>query len=119
MRIFHQATGAVEHKGKAAAGGYSGSRSLEINLQEAMQYYGPIPRGSYTIGRSFSTKSKDYVLSLAPLGHNAHGRTEFLIHGDYIDARKKGSASEGCIILPLDVRKAIWDSLDRIMSVQL
>ena len=119
MWIFHQATGGLERNGKAIAGGYSGSRSLEINLHEAMQYYGPIPRGSYAIGWSFSMKSPHYVLSLTPLGHNAHGRSAFLIHGDYIDARKKGTASEGCIILPLDVRKAIWDSHDRIMSVQL
>ena len=74
MWIFHQSTGGLEHNGKAIAGGYSGSRSLEINLHEAMQYYGPIPRGTYTIGWSFSTKSHDYVLSLTPLGHSAHRR---------------------------------------------
>ena len=119
MWIFHQATGALEHNGKTEAGGYSGSRSLEINLREAMQFYGPIPRGAYAIGWSFSTKSHDYVLSLTPLGHNAQGRAAFLIHGDYLNARKKGTASEGCIILPLDIRKAIWDSHDHIMYVQL
>jgi hypothetical protein len=122
MWMFHQATGRLEHNGKAISAiseGYAGSRSLEINLHEAMQYYGPIPRGPYAIGWSFSTKSHDYVLSLTPMGHSAHGRKAFLIHGDYIDARKEGTASEGCIILPLEVRKAIWDSNDRVMSVQL
>jgi hypothetical protein len=119
MWVFRQSTGTLERNGKAVAGGYSGARSLEINLHEAMQYYGPIPRGPYTIGWSFSTKSSDYVLSLTPMGHDPHGRTGFLIHGDYVAARRKGTASEGCIILPLDVRKAIWDSQDRIMSVQL
>jgi|ERR1700733_12933608 hypothetical protein len=119
MWVFHQSTGSLEHNGKVVAGGYSGARSLAINLFEAARFYGPIPRGSYRLGWSFSKKSHGYVLSLTPMGHNAQGREAFLIHGDYIDARKKGTASEGCIIMPLDVRKAIWESSDRILSVQL
>jgi hypothetical protein len=42
---------------------------------------------------------------LTPDGHEAHGRTEFLIHGDSVDA--PGTASEGCIILSPAIRKKI------------
>jgi hypothetical protein len=119
MWIFHQSTGVLENEGKKFTEGYSGARGLGINLAETVQYYGPIPRGIYSIGWSFSAKSQQYVLSLAPIGHEANGRTAFLIHGDYRDATRQGTASEGCIILPLDVRKAIWNSNDRMLSVQL
>ena len=119
MWIFHQSTGVLEHNGKRVTEGYSGARSLGINLAETVQFYGPIPRGLYAIGWSFSTKSLQYVLSLVPIGHDPSGRTAFLIHGDYRDATRQGTASQGCIILPLEVRKTIWDSLDRMLSIQL
>jgi hypothetical protein len=118
MWMFRQSAGTLEHNGRRIAGGYSGARSAGINLYETVRNFGPIPRGLYTIGRSFSRKSPSYVLSLSPVGHDADGRTGFLIHGDYRDARRSGTASEGCIILPLDIRKAIWDSRDRLLFVQ-
>jgi hypothetical protein len=118
MWVFHQSSGVLEHNGTKITEGYSGSRSLGINLQENVPYYGPIPHGLYRIGMSFSTKSPTHVFSLDPIGHDAHGRTDFLIHGDYKDKQKRGTASEGCIILPLEVRKAVWASHDRILSVQ-
>jgi hypothetical protein len=43
------------------------------------------------------------------------GRSGFLMHGDNI--RLPGTASEGCIILPRDLREAIWNSADHTLEV--
>jgi hypothetical protein len=48
------------------------------------------------------------VFNLEPDGHDAHGRTQFLIHGD--SKLNPGNASEGCIILSAEVRKKIAES---------
>ncbi len=69
---------------------------------------GPIPRGLYKIGKAKKWKGMPNVFDLSPDGHGAHGRTNFLIHGD---AKKNpGNASEGCIILPAEVREKIAQS---------
>jgi hypothetical protein len=54
-------------------------------------------------------------LRLEPVGHNAHGRSAFLVHGD--SRKAPGTASEGCIILPPTVRAAVWASGDRELEV--
>jgi hypothetical protein len=120
MWVFRQATGSLEHNGKEIAGGYSGARGLGVNRYEKVPWYGPIPTGFYVVSRSPLTQSHYYVLSLTPKGHDAQGRTSFLIHGDYREGdSRKGNASAGCIILPLEVRQAIWDSYDHVMAVQM
>ena len=53
-------------------------------------------------------KSMNDCMDLTPKGHKAHGRTEFLIHGD--SKAKPGTASQGCIILDAATRKAIAES---------
>lgn len=118
MWIFHQSTGILERNGAEVRTGYAGARTLGINTYEAIPYFGPIPRGMYTIGWWFHKKQK-YVLSLTPVGHDAEGRTSFLIHGDYTDRSLLGTASQGCIVLPPEVRRAIWESHDPFLWVQL
>jgi len=54
-------------------------------------------------------------MNLSPIGHNAHGRTAFRIHGD--SGIRPGTASEGCIILPLAIRQKIADSNDKEIFV--
>lgn len=49
-------------------------------------------------------------MNLDPVGHAAHGRTLFRIHGD--SRLSPGTASEGCIILPRHVRAQISASGD-------
>jgi hypothetical protein len=123
MWVFHQMSGGLERNGKNVSSGYSGVRSLQMisadvglrSLYEDLRNCGPIPLGVYEISWSRSRKSPDYVLSLTPLGHKAHGRDAFLIHGDYLCGAAKGTASEGCIILPLDARKRIWQSGDNFL----
>ena len=54
-------------------------------------------------------------MALMPIGHNAHGRTHFLIHGDSI--AHPGDASEGCIALSHAARQAIAISGDTELEV--
>ena len=79
---------------------------------------GPIPPGSYTIlfPRTI-VQHGPYVLPLVPAPSNEmHGRSGFLIHGD--SKTSPGTASHGCIILPRNVREAIWGSGDRELTVR-
>ncbi len=74
---------------------------------------GPIPQGKYNIGpvRLQTETHGPFVLPLIPDPANEmFGRAGFLIHADSIKA--PGTASEGCIILPRDVRKAIIQAAD-------
>lgn len=49
-------------------------------------------------------------MNLEPVGHIAHGRTLFRIHGD--SRLNPGTASVGCIILPRHVREQMSASGD-------
>jgi hypothetical protein len=51
-------------------------------------------------------------MDLTPQGHNALGRTEFMIHGES-RANPPGNASEGCMIFPRDIREQMSRSGDR------
>jgi hypothetical protein len=77
---------------------------------------GPIPRGTWIIGQPYySTRVGPYAIPLTPSGHNAHGRIDFRFHGD--DKHDLGNASEGCIVLPLDIRRRIVASGDTMLYV--
>jgi hypothetical protein len=82
-------------------------------------FVGPIPRGRYRIeGPPVDTESHgDYVLRLTPtLATDTKGRHGFLMHG----AKNSGPAesSQGCIVMPFGVRKAVWLSGDYDLMVQ-
>lgn len=121
MLVYKQSTGELSRNGTVIANGYSGGglRYMNQGSAEADSNHGPVPVGLYHIGLSFADKGKyGSVLSLTPTGHDARGRSGFLIHGDSLNPNHQGHASEGCIILPLDVREAIWQGSDRSLSVQ-
>jgi RHS repeat-associated protein len=104
---------------KKFPGNYSGGGKDNIGKNkpdmENVSNVGPIPRGMYTIEDCYTGDTAKYgpkstemgqpVLSLIPdEDNNMAGREGgFLIHGD----NKKHTASEGCIILPPEVRKWI------------
>jgi hypothetical protein len=54
-----------------------------------------------------------HVMKLAPDGHDARGRSGFLIHGDNL----RHDASTGCIILSRDIREQISRSGDNVLEV--
>ena len=88
--------------------GYSGKGAGRNNpALEAMPNIGPIPKGLWSIDHPpYDDPHKGkLVFRLHPVGHDAHGRSGFLIHGD--SGEHPGQASEGCVILPRLIRQQI------------
>lgn len=101
-----------------SATGYSGQPDAKNDPTKcAIHNEGPIPQGHYTIGAPIDTKTHGpFVLPLTPDPENEmYGRAGFLIHGDSVV--HPGTASEGCIIMPRDVREAIRESGDAELEV--
>jgi hypothetical protein len=98
--------------------GYSGRNTgLNNPASENQANVGPIPRGTWRIGTPRrSPNTGPHVLDLTPIGHTAHGRTGFQIHGDNTTPQPN-DASHGCIILPRSVRETISNSGDTILNV--
>ena len=115
--VYHQGTGALVYNDETVATGYAGANAGRNNpAAEALRNIGPIPRGSYEIGRPRNTARRGpHAMDLTPSGHNALGRTEFMIHGDSI--ANPGQASEGCIVLPRNARERISGSGDNVLVV--
>ena len=118
--IYSQTTGALTHNGLPVGTGYSGAPNgggRNNPGAEAVHHVGPIPRGRYTIGPPHhAPHSGQYVMDLTPVGHNAHRRTELQIHGESL-TNPPGDASEGCIVLPRNVRERIFRSGDHVLEV--
>jgi hypothetical protein len=113
MWIYSQSTGRLWNpERRLEAVGYSGAGEDKNKPEsEHLAYRGPIPRGFWTIGKPYDSKMVGpFALPLTPVGHNAHGRTAFLFHGDSIKAA--GTASRGCIIFSRAVRGKIHYSGD-------
>mmetsp|Transcript_20156 Transcript_20156/g.17851 ORF Transcript_20156/g.17851 Transcript_20156/m.17851 type:complete len:263 (-) Transcript_20156:17-805(-) len=106
--IYSQTTGVLKYGEKEITGktkGYSGvGDGLNNPDKEDVGFVGPIPRGKWKIGKVDTSKGA-ITIHLDPVGHNAKKRYAFRIHGDNGDMNK--SASEGCIILPKDIREKI------------
>lgn len=114
---YSQSTGQLTRNERVAGIGYAGAGGGRNNPRmENVRDVGPIPRGTYQISRPRNSERRGpHVMDLSPVGHNALGRTNFLIHGD--SARHPGQASQGCIILPRLVRQQISGSGDNRLIV--
>ncbi|WP_087022278.1 tlde1 domain-containing protein [Thaumasiovibrio subtropicus] len=115
---YYQSTGNLYLDDEFVAQGYSGKGDHKNKPDsEHIVGQGPIPRGKYSIGSPRrSQRTGPYVLPLTPIGHSAHGRSAFQIHGDSIS--DPGTASSGCIILTRNIRTKIWDSGDHELEVK-
>jgi hypothetical protein len=104
MISYSQSTGRLIEDGHIAGLGYSGNREgLNNPDKEDAPCVGPIPRGVYKIGPWHDDPHHGpCVTHLFPVGHNAKGRSGFMIHGD--NQCCNHSASKGCIILPRAIR---------------
>lgn len=114
---YSVSTGRLTHNEVViSSAGYSGTYGY-INRPECEEYSdrGPIPAGKYKIGSPFKRGKQKEVMHLYPVGHKAHGRDGFLIHGDKAGAYR--AASTGCIILPAGVRHRISASGDKDLQV--
>jgi hypothetical protein len=114
---YNQSTGRLQRNGLNLGTGYSGRGAGRNNpVMENIQNIGPIPRGRYRIGPQYIHPTNGPVtMALTPIGHNAYGRTYFLIHGDSIS--NPGNASEGCIVLNRPTRETIAASGDNDIEV--
>lgn len=117
MWKWDQSAGELSRNGKFIARGYSGANIGKNNPDlESKVATGPIPRGVWKIhAPRNSVNVGPFAMPLTPVGHKAHGRSAFMIHGD--SAKKPGQASKGCIILPRNVREMIWNSGDHDLTV--
>lgn len=114
---YSQTTGQLTHNGQPVAVGYSGLGAGRNNPgAEQQRNVGPIPRGTYVIGIPARHPTKGpLTMRLTPVGHRAHGRDNFLIHGD--SREHPGEASQGCVILNNAIRSRISTSGDGTLEV--
>lgn len=116
---YSQSTGELRRNGALVGTGYSGAgltaaTGRNNSAMEQVRDAGPIPQGQWHIGASAnSPNTGPMTIALTPVGHTAHGRTLFRIHGD----NAAGNASQGCIILPPAVRQQINQSGDTVLTV--
>ncbi len=123
---YNQRTGNIVHRGNngritpgSGSNGYSGAPGFVNDPNaESRRSQGPIPRGSYTINPQINSENTGVgVLPLTPNpGTNTFGRDNFQIHGD--NPRLNQTGSEGCIILPRNVRNRINGSGDNQLIVR-
>ena len=105
---WDQSEGVLYLNGQWTARGYSGRGEGRDNpAMEAVRGVGPIPAGCWRIGPPRrSNRTGPHVMDLTPVGHDAHGRSAFQIHGDNAES----DASSGCIVLPRFYRELISKS---------
>jgi hypothetical protein len=121
---YDQSSGELTRDGKFVSRGYSGNgRGKNNPSMQAARGVGPIPAGKWKIvGPPYdSANVGPYALKVFATDgvlddtHAGTGRGAFRIHGDSV--RAPGTASHGCIILPRNIRQAIWASGDRDLEV--
>ena len=104
---YSQGLGVLSCKDGFLVTGYAGFETGKNNpAMDNVKNIGPLPRGVYRIvPEPFDhAKCGKYCIRLTPEPANVmHGRSGFLIHGD----NGKGTASNGCIILPRHARESI------------
>ncbi|GGL48544.1 tlde1 domain-containing protein [Caulobacter rhizosphaerae] len=116
---YSQSTGELRQAGRVVARGYSGAgKTKEAGrnnpVMEAVVATGPIPRGLWRIGPAYKNANLGPIcMNLDPVGHDAHGRTLFRIHGN----NRVDDASHGCIILGPTIRTMIAQSADKMLEV--
>jgi lipoprotein-anchoring transpeptidase ErfK/SrfK len=121
--VYSQTSGQMSHvdgngNSTPVATGYSGNgEGLNNPDAEGFQNQGPIPQGEYEIGQQQDSKNTGPgVLPLIPnASNNMFNRSAFQIHGDNTAGNQ--SASNGCIVLPRNIRDLIANSGDNVLIV--
>ena len=121
MWTYHQATGELFDRSDVhVATGYAGAPEGKNDpTKQDIPKVGPLPRGRYTIGSPHdSPHTGPYTMDLTPDPTNEmYGRGDFRMHGD--SEEHPGAASEGCIVMPREVRVRVWISGDHQLKVVL
>ena len=115
---YSQRTGQLTHNGQSVATGYSDHGPGRNNPpMQAARGVGPTPLGTYSVGAPHhGNNTGSYTMNLDPqAGTDTFGRTLLRVHGD--NPHHPGQSSDGCLMLPLAVRQAIWNSGDHQVQV--
>ena len=121
---FEITTGKLyDSEGNCVATGYSGGNlgkdpeGEDNPADEPLKDIGPLPEGLYTLGQPvLKSNLGPFAIPLLPDPSNQmYGREGFYCHGDSVE--NPGCASEGCVIMPRNVREAMWNSPDHELQV--
>ena len=114
---YTQKTGVLTHDGRVIGYGYSGiDAGLNNPAMEDDHGVGPIPRGNWKIGSVYSSDHLGpMVMNLDTVGHDAHGRSLFRMHGD--NSLGNHTASHGCIIMARPIRQLVASTGDTTLVV--
>ncbi len=119
MWTYQISTGQLSHDGEIIGTGYSGAPGIWKNNPHTTNIpgHGAIPVGVYDIGSLFtSPQTGPNAMRLTPKpGTDTFGRADFEMHGDSI--AHPGSASHGCVIMPLPIRLKVAGSGDSELEV--
>jgi hypothetical protein len=118
MWFYSQSKGELRLNDRLVGTGYAGhGKGVNNPAEQETHDVGPIPRGLYTIGPSFThPRTGPMSMRLTPQpGTNTFGRDGFLMHGDNIAMNK--TASNGCIIQNMKTRATVSASDDRTLKV--
>lgn len=118
MMFYSQKSGAFKLAAKVVGYGYAGNGAAKNDPNKQDQKgHGPLPQGLYKLSNvKDSPNTGPFSIVLVPdPGNRMFGRGDFRIHGDSIKA--PGTASDGCIILPRNIREKIWASGERLLTV--
>jgi len=118
--VWKQAAGELWRDGKLVAAGYSGAPGHKNKTEsEGLKGAGPIPRGRWQMFYVYVAGHRlgQYAIALRPVGHKALGRNDFMVHADSI--RNPGAASQGCVILPLEIRRKLAGCVGKPGGVDL
>lgn len=110
--LYKQSTGQFIHNGAQLAVGYSGNgEGLNNPAMQNVRMHGPIPQGKYTVQPpSVHPKLGPVAMALLPWSTNTMFlRGDFFLHGPH--ANDQHDSSDGCIILPHDVRVAVAEAV--------
>lgn len=118
MIKYHQTSGAIYLDDGLIGSGYSGfGPGMNNPASESIPNVGPIPKGMWHIVKwdDFHGSKGPIVAVLQPMGHDAHGRSAFLIHGDNNSANH--TASHGCVIASRPIRTQLRASKQTELEV--
>jgi hypothetical protein len=120
MWTYKQSTGELFNQDSELVGvGYAGFKEYANDpSSEQLEMKGPLPKGVYIIGslrHDGGHMGRDVMFLNPNEGNTMYGRSAFYMHGD--NGLGDRSASNGCIVMPHDIRWAVANSGDTILQV--
>jgi hypothetical protein len=118
MLTYQIPTGILTQDGAYVGTGWAGQPPYKNDIAGVTVHnVGPLPPGSYSIGPSYTHPHLGpLTMNLLPASSNEmYGRGSFRIHG--ASPTHPETSSEGCVIMPHDVRERIANGSDRNLTV--